>query len=133
MTTYYLTDVEGDGSNDDPFCPKTNPPILTLDSNWVVVMIDEEKRCSIIVADDDTLSGPGVIPLLSGSSIKDLRVKASESNPSQSKRASVNGVLASKGFLPSPQNGTWRQVIHQIAREVNPDVSLDVVGFGKPE
>lgn len=126
MTSVYLTNVTGDGQIRTPH--RASVPART---RYAVLMVDHTKGRALIVSPSDTLSGTGIVKLLTGTSVGDLRTKTRSTGPTNAQRTTINNWLAAAGYSPLPASAvTWSEVIHAIARQVNPTADLEATSPG---
>lgn len=124
MSSIYLCDVVGDGQS-----PATAyRPDLPAGANFVALMVHEGKRKAVVLADDDTLSGTGVRRLVTAPTVTQLRAQARTTNPTATQRSVVANWLSANGYAALPASAvSWLDVIHHVARQVNPAADLDVI------
>ncbi len=121
MPAVYLTDVAGDGvSSETAFRPSGFDGIP-----YVCLMIHETKR-KALVASPNTVTGAGTTKLLAAASWPALRTLAKTTNPTANQLNAVKAWLATNGYpVPVAVNPSWWEVIHHVARQVNPSADLD--------
>lgn len=120
MPTVFFTTVNGDGlSTGTAYRPDTQAAFACLSVDPV--------RLRAVVIGPDTAPGEA---LVSGTDMASLRSNASSSGPNTPRRNAINALLTSAGYNALPAGTlTWVDVIHHIARQVNPVADLTAAGI----
>lgn len=127
MPAVYLCNVIGDGvSTTTAFRPSLPPGRL-----FACLMIHEVKARAIIVSPDNTLTGTGIVMLISDTSWDAMRTKAATTNPTAGQRINLSTWLAANGYQPlKAAQVTWLDCIHFMAQQVNPAADLYLTEVG---
>lgn len=121
MASLYLCDAIGDG-----LIPETafRPSGFDGKPN-AVLMLHQPKMKALILSSDDAVTGAGISKLLTAASVAALRTAAASTNPSATKRTSINTWLTANGYQQlTVAQVSWFDCVQYVARQVNPDADL---------
>lgn len=119
MPSVYLANVIGDGSMNDGFRPD-----VPTGADFSCLMIDGPAGRCVIVSPSDSLTGTGILLLATGSTWDDLAANTRQTSPNNPTRNQINNWLTTAGYQPISAGMTWDEVIHFVARQVNPAANL---------
>jgi hypothetical protein len=119
MPSVYLTNVTGDGVST---FTAHRPDIPA--ASFACLMIDETSGRALIVSPDNSLSGSGVLLLASGATWEEMEASTRQTKPNPPKLSQINTWLTSSGYQPVTSDMTWNEIVHFIARQVNPAADL---------
>jgi len=130
MASVYLAEADGDGlSTTSGF----RPPVPT-GTPYVIMFLDPVSKGTCFVSSDDTLTGPTLMRVLTGTTWSDLRIVARGSSVPSPRKTELNTWATNHGLTPVPPGTTdWRDAILHICRQVEPAAELDTTYLGPPE
>jgi hypothetical protein len=122
MPSIYLANVTGDGITTETAWR----PDIPLGTPFACLMLDEITGRCVIVSTDDAISGAGVLLLATGATWETLEANTNQTSPNTPKQNQINTWLTSMGYEPIVDGMTWTEVVHFIARQVNPAADLSL-------
>lgn len=120
MPSIYLANVTGDGQSTDTAWR----PDIPTGTPFACLMVDEIAGRCVFVSTDDALSGTGILLLATGATWDDLEATTNQTSPNNPRRNQINTWLTDAGYQPITPEMTWTEVVHFIARQVNPAADL---------
>jgi hypothetical protein len=121
MPGVYLCNVIGDGLTME----SAWRPDVPVGTRYACLMIDTSVKMKAIIASPSaTVTGTGITLLLSGSTWETLYANGNQTSPNNPQRNNVNTWLTTNGYQTISAGMTWTQVVHFIARQVNPAADL---------
>jgi hypothetical protein len=122
MASVYLVNVIGDGVTMDT-AYRPDVPDGTV---YTCLMLHPAKMRALILSPTDAIVG--ATRLVQAADVPALRAKAKTTSPTAAQRTTIQTWMTANGYGTLPAGVTWAQVIHFIARQVNPAADLDATG-----
>lgn len=120
MASLYLANVTGNG-----LTPATAWRPSGFDGQrFTVLMVDEIKGRCVVYSPTDTITGVGITRILNAANRPGLIAFAQNNSPSVAQLNTVRTWCTNAGYTP-PTMDTWWNVVHFVARQVNPTADLN--------
>ena len=130
MAGVYLCDTVGDGTSPS----SAYRPAVPTGTEFAVMMLHPPSASACIVSPDNTLTGTGIILLVTGTTWTDLRAQGRSQTVPGNMRNKVDAWCTAHGFAPLPSGAVqWVDAILFVCQQVNPAASLDLSYLGQPE